>query len=629
MQECSPTVDPGNMLSSVHRPHRLGHDVAVLERVSLGHHLAVGGVVAGCSVLALFGVIGEPNREERFDARHVTVSPAGGDALRIREVIDQDFGSAQRRGLEAYVPVNFGVPTDVTVTSPDAPDDVSTERIGSDLRIRVGDPDVTVNGQNRYVLEYTLPQAQLSSGELALDIVDTQETADTERFDVVVTGMVLDTPLCSVGRAGASGGCELIRDGDVYRAVIEPLEAGQGITIGGTIVEITDPAPVEAPAIPERREPTNRWPLTLAAIPVGLAVAALMHRRSALRGRNEVFAGGAADAAFGTLPPPGAVGIGTTANAAAGDAATVLVTDRRLGELATIEFAPPQGLEPWEGAVLIAEKVDDDSVGAWFSGLAGREAIVFDKVGKKLTIAWGPRRADLDARTEQLLSTVLTSNELVTLGSYNTKFAKLWNDIQRHQDERIRHSGWWKHQPPQSGASLGPGSWVIVVIASSIAFGFGSALLALFGVFSSIPAGLLFTAIVVAVASYVAYQSLRPARSAPGSALALRTESFRRFLDKSEGQHVQWAWERNVLREYTAWAVALGAAEAWSRALAASNVAPQASSMTTPLLVHSMRSSLASATTAPSSSGSGSSGGGGFSGGSVGGGGGGGSRGSW
>jgi uncharacterized membrane protein YgcG len=606
----------------------VGHDVAVLERVSLGHHLAVGGVVAGCAVLALFGVIGEPNRDERFDARHVTVSPVGGDALRIREVIDQDFGSAQRRGLEAYVPVDFGVPTDVIVSSPDAPADVATDRIFSDLRIRVGDPDVTVNGQNRYVLEYTLPHARLSSGELALDIVDTEETADTERFEVVVTGLVLDTPLCSTGRAGASGGCELVRDGDVYRAVVEPLRAGNGITIGGTIVEITDPAAVGVPPIPERREPTNRWPLTLGIIPIGLAVAALMYRNSARRGRNEVFAGGAADAAFGTLPPPGAVGIGTTANAADSEAATVMVTDRRLGELATIEFAPPQGLEPWEGAVLISEKVDDDSVSAWFSGLAGREAITFEEVDKKLTIGWGPRRADLDVATEQLLASVLTGAAPVTLGSYNKKFAKLWNDVQRHQDERIRHSGWWKHQPPQSGASWGPGTWAIVVIALAIAFGFGSALLALLGAFSSVPTGLLFTALVVAVASYVAYQSLLPARSAPGSALALRTESFRRFLDKSEGQHVQWAWERNVLREYTAWAVALGAAEAWSRALAASNVPPQASSMTSPLLLHSMRSSLSSATTAPSSSGSGSSGGG-FSGGSVGGGGGGGSRGSW
>ncbi len=65
----------------------------------------------------------------------------------------------------------------------------------------------------------------------------------------------------------------------------------------------------------------------------------------------------------------------------------------------------------------------------------------------------------------------------------------------------------------------------------------------------------------------VAYGSMLPSRTATGSALALRTESFRRFLASSEGRHVDWAWEHGVLREYSAWAVALGAAEAWSRAI--------------------------------------------------------------
>ena len=52
-------------------------------------------------------------------------------------------------------------------------------------------------------------------------------------------------------------------------------------------------------------------------------------------------------------------------------------------------------------------------------------------------------------------------------------------------------------------------------------------------------------------------------RSAQGSALALRTESFRRFLHASEAQHVEWAWKHDLIREYSGWAVALGEADAW------------------------------------------------------------------
>ena len=125
------------------------------------------------------------------------------------------------------------------------------------------------------------------------------------------------------------------------------------------------------------------------------------------------------------------------------------------------------------------------------------------------------------------------------------------------------------------------------------------------------------------------YRSLLPARSAAGSALALRTESFRRFLAASEGRHVEWAWKQGLLREYSAWAVALGAASTWERAMEASSV-PPAELVTGPLLVYTMGPSFTQLHTAPSSSGGGGVGfGGGFSGGSVGGGGGGGSSGSW
>src|SRR5690606_19953131 len=107
-------------------------------------------------------------------------------------------------------------------------------------------------------------------------------------------------------------------------------------------------------------------------------------------------------------------------------------------------------------------------------------------------------------------------------------------------------------------------------------------------------------------------------------ALALRTESFRRFLDASEGQHVEWAWQHGLLREYSAWAVALGEADAWDRALQRANIPhEQVATYTAPLLVHSMASSISSARVGPSSSSSGGGGGG------VGGGGGGGSSGSW
>ncbi len=170
----------------------------------LGHrarwrHAVVVLVVAACAALAWFGVIGAGDGGERFEAKQVTVQPAGEDGMRIREVVDQDFGDADRHGYRRTIPNDFGAPTEVTASSPDAPADVFIDDRGFETEIRVGDPDQTVSGQHRYVLSYTLPEAQLSNGELALDIIGTDETIETERFEIVVTGFELDDPLCNVG----------------------------------------------------------------------------------------------------------------------------------------------------------------------------------------------------------------------------------------------------------------------------------------------------------------------------------------------------------------------------------------------------------------------------------------------
>ena len=122
-------------------------------------------------------------------------------------------------------------------------------------------------------------------------------------------------------------------------------------------------------------------------------------------------------------------------------------------------------------------------------------------------------------------------------------------------------------------------------------------------------------------------------RTPQGSALWLRVESFRRFIAASEAQHADWAAQHGLLREYTAWAVALDEVDRWSRAIQASSIAPQldTDAVSMVYMASYLGSVTSHASTAPSSSGSGGFGGGfgggGFSG--VGGGAGGGGGGSW
>ncbi len=593
--------------------------MAGLGSFGMWRHGVVAATVLGGSALVLTGFIGS-ERDEVFEHKQVTVQPAGDDGVRIREVVDVDFRQADRHGYQRIVPNDFGVPTDVEASSPDAPADVTIDSLpGDETRIRVGDPATTVSGQHRYVLTYTLPAARLSTGELALDVIGTEETMPTEQFEIIVSGLSLADPTCNVGAAGATGGCTLAPDGETYRAVISPLDRGDGVTIGGAILGRTAAVEVADPAIPARRS-DNTVPLAAAMLPVGAAAAGGVYAWARRRGRNEVYAGGAADAAYGPggpLPPPGSP-----------RPAVRLVADQDMGELATTEFVPPKGIEPWQGSVLLRERIDDDTVSAWFSGQAARDVITITKDGDDhVVLGVGPRFAAAGGEDGTILSRLFAGAATVTLDGYDKDFAKAWRAVRAEAERSINSSGFWTRLPPSGGGRSARLTLPLVLVAGAWLFiGAGSLATALLGWISGPLGALAFGLVVPALAAFAMYRSLLPARSATGSALALRTESFRRFLAASEGRHVEWAWTHGLLREYSAWAVALGAASTWERAMAASSVPPTELS-TGPLLVYSMGSSFAGSHTPPSSSGAGGSGG--FSGGSVGGGGGGGSSGSW
>jgi uncharacterized membrane protein YgcG len=594
----------------------------MLGKIGVWRHVVVGFSIGGTALLAATGVIGRgADKEERFESKVVTVEPSGDDGVRIREVVDQDFGTKNRHGYERTIPTDFGTPTDIEASSPDANADIDVDSFSDEDRIRLGDPDSTISGQHRYVLAYTLPDARISTGLLALDIIGTDETLETGRFEVILTGLNLVEPACDVGEKDAEGGCTLERDGDLYRAVISPLKPGEGITISGIIDGRIPVLDLPDPALPKRR-PDNRLALALATIPLGLIGAGISFVTARRAGRNEVFAGGAADAAYGSLlRPPGSSPL---------PADVRLVPDSKMAELATIEFVPPKGIEPWQGAVLLSERFDRTTVAAWMSGLVAKEAISLTE-DDGITIHRGPKFGELDPDTGALVNQMLDYKEELKLGTYNSNFGQAWSQIATLERDGIANSGWWKRLPPGSASKGGSATTYIgLVVVLFFFFGAGSFVTALFGAIRGLVLALIFALVVPFIFAHFLYRVMTPARSATGSALALRAESFRRFLDASEGKHVDWAWKQGLLREYSAWAVALGAADAWGRALAASNVPAPEMSMASPIWLYSMGPSFDSTRSAPSQSG-GSSGSsfGGFSGGSVGGGGGGGSSGSW
>ena len=181
----------------------------MLGKFSLFRHFAVATVIVGMGVLGATGLIGGGHHDEVVDHWQVVISPAGGEGLRIRETFDQDFGTKDRHGPERTIPNDYGVVSNVTASSPDAPDDLNVENFGSYTRIRVGDPDTTINGQHRYVIEYTLPAANLSSGLLAVDAIGDDYTIDMTEAEVIINGFELSNPECFTGPYGSTDACDI------------------------------------------------------------------------------------------------------------------------------------------------------------------------------------------------------------------------------------------------------------------------------------------------------------------------------------------------------------------------------------------------------------------------------------
>lgn len=588
----------------------------MLGRKLLWRHVAVGVVVLVFGILGFAGVIGAGHHPERFDAKTVFVQPTDAGGVRITEVVDQDFGSADRHGYQRIIPGDFGVPTDIEASSPDANADVHVIPGSFDTTIRLGDANETVSGQHRYVLAYTLPDAQLGSGELALDIIGNDETLETGSFTVVVVGMELTDPTCNVGSIGEVGGCTLAPDGDTLRTTIAPLRPGQGITIGGTITGLDPDAVLPAFPAPPAQRTTNHLAVGLILLGTGLLAAAMVFFVIRRLGRNEVAAGGAADAAY-----------------AGGEGPVRLVPDDQMARLATTEFVPPKGTSPWQGNVLLREEIGTESVSAWMSEWIAKEALEITGTAGHQRLRRGARFDQADAAAKPLLNQ-LTSGGEVALGSYDKTFASAWIKVKHTQQAAIGQSGWWRRMPPggSGGAGMTDIGRLVGIIVVFAVFAGGGVLRS--DVLASAAVAVTICVLVVGGLAAALYWFMLRSRSATGSGLAIRTESFRRFLAASEGEHVDWAWQHGVLREYSAWAVALGAADAWGRALANSHVPPAEVNVGNPLIVASMMHSFSSTATVPQSSGGGGGGGGGgfsggFSGGSVGGGGGGGSSGSW
>lgn len=550
--------------------------------------------------VAAVGALSGDSERIAYTEVHVAVQPDG--SARVAEVIDYDFGTASdRHGIFRDVP-GLTEASDVQVSS-DAPDQFVL--LGD--RIKIGDPDETIAGRHRYEIGYTLDDVA-PDGLVAFNGVGAGWDVPITRAVVVVAGPWQWSGLrCDRGTTGATGGCE-VRQVEPGRLVVdvEGLDAHEGVTIYADDARALSAAP-ELPtfaAPPADDSPGVAVPFALAVVAalIGGLVVSVAARRA---GAELVGGGDAADAAFVSAPPAGG---GAPSDPPPG---VRRIDHDELAELSTIEFAPPPGLSAACGGVVLRESVQPEHQVAWLIELVAAGLLALDEgTGTR----WLRRTDAPDRPLPAVVAKAFAGRPQIELGTYDPAFAEAWTQIDVDLRMWMGRSGLWDPAGDRRRTS--------VLVGGSLAAALGTVAVFLMAAMGSLP--------LVAVAALVAGAGalgvltaweLR-VRSVVGSALWLRVESFRRFLAESEAQHVDWAVQHGLLRQYTAWAVAVGEIDHWNQAVGASTMAasmdPGATHLS--LLAPSLVSDTGSTATAPSSSGSG--GGGGVGGGSGGGGGG-------
>jgi hypothetical protein len=564
-------------------------------------------VAGGLAVAGLSAFGGLVSRSEQVDQFWVGAQLHPDGSASIDEVIDYDFGAlaSDKHGIERKIP-GLTADTPIQSSSPDAPGGINSVTPTTvdgqpGVDIRIGDATKTVTGHHRYLLAYDLPT--VGQPDLIFNALGDLTEFEIKASEVhVVAPWAFDHPTCVQGQDKHACTVRQVRPGELV-ADIGSLKAHEGVTLlAGRGAALPDGAPA-LPAPPASRPADTGAGLALPAAAAGaaaLVAAALISRLVRRAGRERVGTGGVTDAAFAD---------GSTSTS------EIRIDSHKLADMATTDFAPPEGISAPMGGIVLTEDVRSEHKVAWLLEAAiGGAVDLVEEDGKTVKLI---RKAPGDAETETILNTAFHARDEIELGSYDKSFASGWEKVGAHLDDWSKTCDLWDRGADRRRLRvrvLG----ILAAILGLVGVVAGGVLAADQGT-----SGVVLVVIAAVLAGGGFAAALRAwelrVRTPKGSGVFLRVESFRRFLHESEASHAEDAANRGLLREYTAWAMAVGEIDHWKKAVGKSTIIPQSAGLNYVLLAPLLISSTSHTSTAPSSSGGGG-GGGGFSGGGGGGG---------
>lgn len=607
------------------------------------------GVVVGASLSPVTSSAqAASDRAMRISSYDIDYRLGADGAVDVTEDIAVRFDDTSHHGLDRFIITAQGYNdsthrvyplTNVSVTSSTgAPTDLSKSANGGATRLRIGDPDRTVTGTQRYTLKYRLAgvvnKQSNGSTEFYINAVGSQWSIPIDKATVTLKGpAAVNRAQCFYGESRSTQTCAA-QAGPTATYSARSVGLGEGMSVlsamptsafTSTAPILEDGSAAEAFGSGGPFSQSTRKNLNLAggvgALAIPAAVGAWLLRRRRRTG----------DRRFGGVTPGEMPAQGQSVDEVRGPEPQVAV-----------RFEPPRATTPGLMGTIIDKSADNRDVAGTIVDLAVRGYLTMKDLGDKdwlLTAKSAPTGDVLLPYEAVLLNALFADGTEVRLSDLRNEFAGHLAEAKEGLYRETLERGWFD-ESPQASRSRAMALVVGFFVAAAVAFFVGNALNL---------SGFIFAA-GFAVAGLLAFFSSRSAgaRTPVGSAIYDQARGFELYLKTAEAKQFKFEEAEQIFSRYMPYAVVLGLAERWAKVFGevAAAAAAQGYPMVMPywylpyggfggfgggfddlgssLDAFGEAASAALASTPGSSGNSGFSSGGGFSGGGISGGGGGG-----
>jgi len=468
----------------------------------------------------------------------------------LQESIDVDFASEHRAGIDRSISNALGAPTKVfgfpyTVTPSGkglrydlSLAEQAIAHTGAVTVARLRGKTDRLSGRQPLIAAYELPTSLSVGTTFQYEVIGADRNVDARNIRVNLASVELSQPTCHrlSGRP-----CTLVAVEGVYQVRLSSLPADDSLTIGGTVTGVTETRAGRLSFVthePESaRDLQTLGQFMLLLSPAGALIGVELARSRRSRRLDRRWA--AIAAAKDSEPEP--------------------------ESMSDVEVPLPP-MEPWMGAALLRQRLDDRAAAAWYAQQLAAGVITIEGEYPGI-FRRGPHFDEVGLGMLPAFERMITVNGAAPASPYQKPVARATRKLVRHQRFELQSRSWW--------GRFGPGGrdWFSGEVACVAAL-WAAVLVGLvlsrwsYAWRVSVPLVVVLPATVAAAAVWF----MSPRTSLEGDEAAAGLFPLRTYLRDANTADVEAVWRAGQLPAYCAWAVALGTADRWHRVIGMSEI---------------------------------------------------------